>query len=225
MSDDTILIICAHPDDQILGPGGTMAKYARDGYDVVTVICTYGESSHPHIKREKIREIRLEESKDADKIVGGDGVLFLGLEDGNMGEDLKKRDNINKIRNLIREYEPTKIFTHSVDDLHPDHRAVRKAILKSYDEVKKEAGFECDVYTFEVWNIVNLLKRKQPRLIVDISKDFQTKIKALHAFKSQISVFTHTVFNNLLYLGVYIKDFINGVTHGYRFAEVFYKER
>ncbi|MDO8660733.1 MAG: PIG-L family deacetylase, partial [Candidatus Woesearchaeota archaeon] len=78
----TILTICAHNDDQIVGAGGTLAKYAAEGKRIRTVICSFGESSHPHLKREIIVERRVKESLRADKILGGSGVAYFGLAEG-----------------------------------------------------------------------------------------------------------------------------------------------
>lgn len=222
---DTILVMCAHSDDQILGAGGAMAKYAKKGFDVVTVIFTYGETSHPHIKKEDIREIRVKESEDANKVVGGKEVFFLGYTDGSMGKELDSKESVEKVKNIIRKYQPVKIFTHSVDDLLPDHRAVKRCVLRAYDELYVDEEFDCEVYSFEVWNLFNMLKRRKPKLIVDITSEFPAKIQALHKFKSQISIFTHTIFVHVLYFGVYVKGFLNGIKYGNRFTEVYFKIR
>lgn len=222
---DTILILCAHSDDQILGAGGAMRKYAKKGFDVVTVIFTYGETSHPHIKTQDIREIRVQESEEANKVIGGKDVFFLGYSDGSMNKELSARESVEKVKSIIKKYNPVKIFTHSIDDLLPDHRAVKRCVLKAYDELYADEEVECEVYSFEVWNLFNLLKRRKPKLIVDITDEFSVKIKALHKFKSQISIFTHTIFVHLLYFGVYVKGFLNGIRYGNRFTEVYYKIR
>jgi len=73
---DNILIIAAHSDDQILGAGGTTAKYAKEGSTVKTIIFFSGEETHPHFKEEIIVSTRMDESLKADKIIGGKGVNF-----------------------------------------------------------------------------------------------------------------------------------------------------
>ena len=85
-----------------------------------------------------------------------------------------------------------------------------------------------DLYTFEIWHIINLKKRNKPRLVVDISDTFETKVKALKAFKSQIDLATfynYLVLNNFFFFLIHIKDMINGITYNTRYAEVFYKIR
>lgn len=221
----SILIFCAHSDDQVLGAGGAMAKYAREGHDVYTYIFSYGELSHPHMNRDFIKNVRVEESESADKIIGGKGVFFLGLKDGVMGKEIKNKNVYAKLKEIILKHKPEKIFTHSVDDMLPDHRSVRRAVLRAYDELKKNSNFSCDIYSFDVWNILNVGKRNTPVLVVDVTKNFKTKIKALHQFKSQINIFTHAYLVNVLYLGVYLRAFFYGLKYKCRFAEVFHKLR
>ncbi len=220
-----ILVICAHSDDQVLGSGGAMAKYASEGYNIYTVIFTYGEVSHPHYQFRHIAKTRVAESREADSILGGKGVFFLGIKDGKILESFNEKKKMPLLKRMILQYSPEKIFTHSVDDPLPDHRAVRSLVLDAYDYLNKKNKFSCDVYSFDVWNIWNIKKRKDPKLVVDIGNTFHKKIKALHAFRSQINFFSHTIGVNILYLGVYVRAFINGLKYGFKSAEVFYKIR
>jgi LmbE family N-acetylglucosaminyl deacetylase len=223
--EKNILVVCAHSDDQIIGPGGAMAKYAREGYNVYTIIFSYGEMSHPHMKRSYIAKIRVSESREADKIIGGKGVLFLGIRDGSMKEDFLKKKMRKKLMNLFLKFSPEMIFTHTRDDLLPDHRFVREVVLDIYDDLNKKKKLSSDVYSFDVWNLWNLLKRDKPRLVIDISKTFSYKTRALKEFKSQINFFSHTFFVNILFVSVYVKSFLNGLRYGFKRAEVFYKLR
>lgn len=225
VEEKNILVVCAHSDDQIIGPGGAMAKFAREGYNVHTIIFSYGEMSHPHMKRSYIAKLRVEESREADKIIGGKGVLFLALRDGVIKEEYFKKKMDKKLENLFLKFSPEMIFTHSRDDLLPDHRFVRDIVLKTYDRLNKKKKLECDVYSFDVWNIWNLLKRDKPKLVVDISKTFRFKVRALKEFKSQINFFSHTFLVNILFVAVYVKSWVYGLRYGFKKAEVFYKLR
>ncbi len=69
MSKDTILVVCAHNDDQLFGAGGTLAKYVKEGKRVVVVIFSYGELSHPWLKKDSIQKTRLDECEESDKII------------------------------------------------------------------------------------------------------------------------------------------------------------
>jgi len=213
--EENILVFCAHSDDEIFGPGGTLAKYAKEGKKVHTYVFSYGETSHPHFKRKVIIEMRVLEAQKADEEISGSGVTFFGLSEGNFLEEAKQKELKKKIEQIILEKNPVKIFTHNADDPHIDHRSVNKIIMEAIGEIKTRA----DVYAFDIWNPFTLRYRKNPRLIVDIGNTFKIKIKALSHFKSQKLTML------VLLWSVYTKAIINGWFHGYRAAEVFYKIR
>jgi N-acetylglucosamine malate deacetylase 1 len=220
-----ILVICAHSDDQILGPGGAMAKYAREGYNVYTIICSYGEGSHPHMKLSYIAKIRVMEAKEADSIIGGKGVMFLALKDGAIRHDFKKKKMMERFKRQILTYAPKKIFTHSEDDLHPDHRFVKEMVVEACESLARKNLLNAEIYTFDVSNIFNKKEKYFPRLVVDITDTFRYKIKALHEFRSQINFFSYTITVNILYLAVYYRAFMNGLKYGFKAAEVFRRIR
>jgi len=208
-----ILVICAHPDDEVFGAGGTIAKYAKEGYSVDVVVFSYGEQSHPWLKKYVVIETRVKESKEASKILGIRKTLFLGLREGKFEEDVNKKNVYEVISRIIKRSRPKKIFTHSIDDPHPDHKSVYSSVLKSLGK----SGYECDVYSFDIWNPINIIKRKNPKFYVDISETFGKKIDALKCFKSQkISMIS-------LLWGVYLRVVKHGLENRTRFAEVFYK--
>ncbi|MCK4521927.1 MAG: PIG-L family deacetylase [Nanoarchaeota archaeon] len=209
----TILICSAHPDDEILGCGGTIAKYSKEGNSVISIIFSYGESSHPHLKKYITTRIRVKESQKADKIVGCKETIFLGLPDGKISTKVKNKSTREKIKKLIKKYKPDKIFTHSIEDPFPDHRAIYKLIIDSANEI----NYKGNLYSFDIWSIIRIKKRNAPKLIVDISPTFKLKLKALKCFKSQgISMFQ-------LIPAVYARAIINGINYNHKFVEVFNK--
>ena len=212
---NSVLIICAHSDDQIFGPGGTVAKYAKDGKKVYTVIFSYGEMSHPLHQKQYTVKTRVKEAIDVDKFLGGQGVTFLGLDEAKFTEQFKSRKMYPKLKRLILQYNPAIIFTHSTDDPQPDHRALNKILLETLDRMR----YKCDVYMFDIWNIFNFKGRDYVKIIVDISDTFKLKLKALKMFESQkVSLFSLT-------WSVYVKAWLSGKRIGVKYAEVFYKIR
>lgn len=205
---ESILVICAHSDDHILGVGGTMAKYAKEDGEVNTVIVYYGEGSHPWLKRKVTVEMRVKEAQKADKVIGGSGVVFLGLK-GDFSEEIKKT-----VRKIIREKMPTKIFTHASDDPHPEHRVVLDTVLGSIDK-----RMACDVYSFDIWNPLDFRKREHPKMYVDITNTFKIKLDALRCFKSQWLAMMVLMWN------VYASAILNGWKNNCKYAEKFYKVR
>jgi len=215
MAKESIIVFCAHNDDHLIGAGGALAKYAKQGKDISVVIFSYGEGSHFWLKKKVTIEMRVNESKKADKIVGIKNTAYLGLKEGKFLEEVKKKKIENKIKSLILKNKSTKIFTHSIDDPHPDHRAVYNIITNIVDKL----NYKGELYSFEIWNPVNLRKRGKPKLVVDTSKTFHKKIKAIKTHKSQkVSIIS-------LLWNIYRKDFFNGLSNNCRYAEVFYKIR
>ena len=120
---------------------------------------------------------------------------------------------LRRIAVLIKKYKPAKIFTHSVDDMiYKDHKAVHKIMIEVLDKVK----YKGEVYSFNIWNL-NIRKREKAKLIVDITKTFKKKLKALQCFKSQKMALMQ------LLPVIYVRAFKHGLEGESRFAEKFYK--
>jgi len=215
----SVLVVVAHSDDQVLGPGGTIAKYVAEGKEVHTIIFSYGELSHPHFKREIIKKMRIEESQKADKLMGGSGVHFLGLSEGKFAEEFKANSTGLVLEKLFTEFKPEKIFTHALDDTLPDHKAVHRLVLKTYDKLVEKKKFKSSIYTFGVWRFFKFQGRNRPRLVVDISDQFDKKIDSLNVFKTQ------KVAMSVLTWSVYLKAITAGYKHHMHLAEEFYKLR
>ncbi len=209
---ETVLSICAHNDDQIIGAGGTLAKYAKEGKTVKTVIFSFGEQSHPHLKPNVISSVRVKESKDADRVLGAKGFVYLGLKDGKIRQEINGKIKA-RVKWLIQKENPAKIFTNSSDDPHPDHMAVGNLIK----ELVEDGIIRCDVYSFDVWGLAKIRKRNVPKLVVDTSKTFEKKLEAFKSHKSQKLTMSHMLFK------IYLRDLLNGWNNNFKYAEVFYR--
>ena len=205
-----IVVFCAHNDDQLIGAGGALTKYAQEGIDVTTVIFSYGERSHPWLKTHVSRDMRKKEAEKANEIMGLGKIIFLGLEEGKF---IENGDIIKKVTEIIKKKKPVKIFTHSIDDPHPDHQAVYKIV----SGVIKKHKIKTDTYSFDIWNPLNIRKRNTPKLVVDITDTYSTKIKACQVHKSQKLAMLSLSWN------IRFKAFANGLKNDVKYAEVFYK--
>ena len=212
---ERVLVVVAHSDDQMLGPGGTLRKYAKEGKEIKTVIFSYGELSHPHFKKEVIQQLRIEESEKADRFIGGSGVTFLGYTEGKFQEEFKPKE----LEKIFLDFKPCKIFTHAEDENHPDHVIVNKLVLELYDKLHEQKKFTSEIYAFDIWRVFQTKKRINPKLVVDISDTFADKVKAINYFKSQ------KVALIMLKWSVYFKAFLTGLKRNMRFGEVFDKLR
>src|SRR3989344_6347442 len=206
---NTIMAFVAHSDDDLIGIGGTLAKYRKEGKNIVVVIFSYGEKSHPHLKEEVVSAARQKETEEIDKIFQRESI-FLGLEEGKIRQEAKEKNIKEQIKVLVRRYNPEKIFTHSASDPHPDHKAINSVVLKILRAIKYKGG----IYTFEVWNI---LKEDKPAIYIDISETFHLKKMALKKFKSQ------RLFIYPLWIPMLLRARSYGKKCGCKYAEKFYK--
>jgi LmbE family N-acetylglucosaminyl deacetylase len=205
-----VLVICAHNDDQVIGAGGTLLKYALEGKSFKTLVFSYGEKTHPYLKSEVISKIRFKEGVKSDRILGGSGITCFGLKDFSLKRELKRKDIKKKFSDFLKKENPKKIFTHSLKDSHPDHKAVFNLVKNSIE--KKE--IVCDVYSFDVWSLFSS-GRNSAKLVVDVTSTFEQKLEALLIQKSQKKVIFPLIWS------ICLKALINGWFYKCKYAEVF----
>ncbi len=208
---EKILVFSAHSDDFVIGAGGTIAKYAKEGKKVSAVVFSYGELSHPWLKGKVVQTMRSKETFEACRLLKCKATFF-DLREGKFLEDYAEQNLKTALLQLIEKQKPLKIFTHSHEDPHPDHKAVHEITLNIYNELKQKP----EVYMYSIWNPVSF-KTHYPSLYVDISKTFSLKLKALWKFKSQK---VHIVYPVLLLLYKAIKD---GFKMRSKFGEHFFR--
>jgi len=208
----TILVCVAHPDDEAIGVGGTIAKYTKKGRDVVSIIFSLGEGSNPLLDPEYLTKTRRSESKKVGKKLGVKDVVFMGLGDVGFLKDIAHPEVKEQFKGYLRKFNPDFLFTHCIDDPHPHHRALANLVKESIKDLKLKTR----IYTFTVTNPLRIVHRERPRLYVDVSDTFETKLKALDMFKSQKEYMFY--FKPMLRL----LSWYYGFKSGYKYAEVFH---
>src|SRR3989338_3384236 len=173
---ETILVMSAHTDDFVIGAGGTIAQYVNEGKRVISVVFSLGEKSHPWLKESVVQKFRAEETLRAGRVLKSD-IIFFGLRDQMIIEEYKTKKIEPKLLKLIAETKPTKIFTHSNEDPHSDHKAVHRFTMEVLEKVKQKP----EVYIYSIWNPVSF-KTLYPILYVDIGSTFAVKMAALREF-------------------------------------------
>jgi len=171
-----VLVAGGHPDDPESGCGGTMARYADAGHDVVALYLTRGEAGIDGTSHEDAARIRTAESERACRILGA-RPLFFGQIDGDSHVD---RDAYAAMRALLEREKPDVIFTHWPVDTHPDHRAVSLLVYDAWMRMGRKvplAYFE--VLTGEQTEVF------RPTDYVDISAVARRKHDACFAHASQ----------------------------------------
>ena len=122
-----VLIFAPHPDDDIIGCGGSIVKHVRQENNVEIVYLTSGESGGLGGSPEEISAIREYEAKKAAKHVGAGKVHFLRQPDGYL---TATKENITAITTLLRQAKPDIIYIPPANDNHRDHRAAHELLLE-----------------------------------------------------------------------------------------------
>jgi LmbE family N-acetylglucosaminyl deacetylase len=211
MEKGSIIVFCAHSDDEAAGIGGTLLKYIAKGYEVIKIVFSAGEKSHPHYKENIIAEERIRETEKTSMRFGIKETIYFGLKDYGLSKEITPITK-ERARDMILKYSPKKIFLPCETDPHKDHRAVYRAITG----VVKEMDYQGDLYSYEVWN---LIREKKPAHYVNITPYFSEKIRMMKSFKSQ----SHFMYP--LIPAIYIRARLNGRKIGVKYAEKVYKLR
>ena len=122
-----IMVVGAHPDDCEGGCGGTAIKYVREGCHVTFVSVTDGSAGHQTMDRKTLAEVRRKEAAESARIAGVESIV-LSHPDGLLEAGLKEREEMVR---LIRKIRPDVIFTHRLNDYHPDHRNTSQLVEDS----------------------------------------------------------------------------------------------
>ncbi len=183
-----ILIVAPHPDDEILGVGGSIAKYATAGHKV-TVLTVAGH--RPPLYKEEVYQQTIKEAKLAHQEIGVTNSIFLDLPATTLGEIPVHEFNC-KICDVIYEIEPNIVFC-PYPDRHVDHRIVFESTMVATRPVKKGKYIEI-VAAYETlsethWNAPHIEPNFTPNWVINISDHIENKITALKYYESQISPF------------------------------------
>jgi N-acetylglucosamine malate deacetylase 1 len=194
----TILVIAAHPDDEVLGCGGSIAKWSQEGNKVHTLIMAEGATSRNKERDRNISKkdlsLLVHSANEAGQILGVETVNLLDYPDNRM-DSLDLLDVVKSIEHFIEKVKPEVIATHHFGDLNIDHQIVHSAVMTASRPqpgqiVKRILCFETQSST--EWQSPINKQAFVPNWFEDISSTLEIKIKALHAYKSEMRPFPHS---------------------------------
>ena len=190
-----ILVIASHPDDELLGVGGTVRRLANEGKEVHAVIMAEGITSRSE-KRSDADQAELEElKKDAKKaaaVVGYKSIEFCGMPDNRMDE-VDLLDIIKVVSKYVEKYKPDTIFTHHHGDLNIDHRRTCEAVLTACRptgdySVKRIYAFETPSST--EWNYT-YEQPFTPNVYFDVTDTLESKVEGMACYRSESTTYPH----------------------------------
>jgi LmbE family N-acetylglucosaminyl deacetylase len=195
-SDRPVLVVAAHPDDEILGAGATMARLAREGRPVHAAILGEGITSRYSDRREAPAE-ELEQlaatARKANEIVGTARVTLHELPD-NRFDTVPLLDVVKIVEALVEEVDPEIVLTHDGSDLNVDHVIAHRAVMTATRGLEGQRVTE--VLTFEIpsstdWAYAQFAPAFAPNVFIDVTDTLDLKIAAMEAYESEARAFPH----------------------------------
>jgi len=199
-----ILVIVAHPDDEVLGMGGTILKHSQNGDKVKVVYIATGITSRRSLNyqnkpvydsepnkskfQKQIDNLR-KDAKKACKILKVKEVSFYDFPDNEL-DSISLLKIVKVVENEIKKTKPRRIYTHHHNDLNVDHKVVFNATLTASrpygNKIEEIISFEVPSST--EWNYPN---KFNPNYFVNIKTHLDKKIKAMKMYKHEIRSFPH----------------------------------
>ncbi len=188
-----ILVVAAHPDDEILGCGGSMRAHCTAGHIVRTLIVAQGLTARGAVSEADLDAHR-RAAREANANLGVDRVVFGDFPDNAM-DTVALLDVTKFVETQIHEFQPDTIYTHHPHDLNVDHRVVSQAVATA---CRAQPGVAVDtILFFEVassteWQLDPSGPAFVPNWFVEISPYLDDKIQALAEYAHEIRPWPHT---------------------------------
>lgn len=191
-----ILVVAAHPDDEVLGVGATIARRIAEGDQAFALILGEGQTSRWESRKEADQEaVRLlhKDSIEAARIIGYEDIYFVGLPD-NRFDQVGLLEVVKLVEKAIEKIRPNVIYTHHGHDLNIDHQITFEAVLTATRPLRNCAVHE--IYAFETvssteWSFGKKEDVFYPNVFIDISKFFEIKSNAMKKYRTEICGFPH----------------------------------
>ena len=192
-----VLIVAAHPDDEVLGCGGAIARHVDSGDQVQVLIVAEGSTSRQKVRdRAQVRDelsALTKAAQAAGSILGAASVELLDLPDNRL-DSLDRLDLIKLIEERVDNYQPGSVYVHHAGDVNIDHRRLHEAVVTACRPtpghvVRRLLSFE--VVSSTEWQSSGSAPAFQPNWFVDISDQWERKREALEAYSSEMRSWPH----------------------------------
>jgi LmbE family N-acetylglucosaminyl deacetylase len=191
-----ILVVVAHPDDEVLGCGGTIAKYSQNGDEVYVLILGEGVTSRYLMRKgfskKELVDLKKEALK-ANKILRIKKTCFCNFPDNRL-DTVALLDIVKQIEKVKSKIMPEVVYTHHRGDLNIDHQITFNAVLTACRPIKGETVKE--IYSFEIpssteWSFYGTFGNFTPNVFIDISDTIDKKVEAMKCYESELCEYPH----------------------------------
>ena len=189
-----ILVVAAHPDDEVLGCGGTMARHAADGDEVHVLFLADGVTARRDLADpDAERERRAEAACRAAAILGAQPPRLLDFADNRLDEG-PLLDVVQAVEAVAAEIGPEMVYTHHGGDLNADHRIAHQAVMTACRPLPGRK--ERTILAFETVSSTEWASRWfgeafRPNRYVDVTGYLDKKLAALACYDAEIRPFPH----------------------------------
>jgi N-acetylglucosamine malate deacetylase 1 len=196
MSSKSILVVAAHPDDEVLGCGGTIAKHVFEGDRVFVIIAAEGITSRLHSDESVIPEelAHLRDSSElASSILGVSQNFYLDFPDNRL-DSINRLDIVRSIESIVYETNPSVVYVHHGGDVNIDHQVLFHSVITAVRPLPSSGVRQ--ILTFETlssteWQAPFPNLAFIPNWFVDIEPFFETKVNALSAYSTELRPWPH----------------------------------
>lgn len=213
-----ILIVAAHPDDEVLGCFATVAKMIKQGCEAYTLVLSGGKTSRGQVDLSEIQDLKNEMQK-ANDIIGIKKVFQADFPD-NAFDSVPLLQIVKEIEKVKEEIKPEIIFTHHTGDLNIDHQITHKAVLTATRPMQNECVKT--IYSMEIpssteWNSFSSQSAFIPNVFFEVEDTIDLKIEAMAKYQSELREYPHP--RSLKHLKELAK--VNGTKVGLSYSENF----
>ncbi len=193
MTSQSVLVVAAHPDDEALGCGGSLALHAARGDHIHAIFLTDGVGAR-HPTSSVDREIRHASAKEAFAKLGIADYTFLSMPDNRL-DTVALLDVAQAIEPIIASIHPTLVYTHHSGDLNVDHRLAHQAVITA---LRPQPGrLAPTILSFEVpssteWQAPSPSLAFMPNWFQDITTTLDRKIAALRCYGTEMRQWPHS---------------------------------
>ncbi|MGB6476313.1 MAG: PIG-L family deacetylase [Candidatus Sulfotelmatobacter sp.] len=196
MAASAVLVVAAHPDDEILGCGATAARLVEEGHDVYFAILGEGITSR-HGTRDAADAGQLsllhQHARAASRKVGVKELFLHKLPDNRL-DTVPLLEVVKLVEDLVEKLRPEVIYTHHGGDLNIDHGVIHRAVLTATRPVSGQPVRE--IYAFEVassteWAFQQVGPAFRPNVFVDVTRTLEVKIAAMACYETESREFPH----------------------------------
>lgn len=191
----TVLVIAAHPDDEVLGCGGTMSRFAQDEVTVYVAYLADGVGARDDQTKPNATELaqRRRAAESACAILGARPPSFDDLPDNQL-DTVPLLEIARKVEALIDRHKPDTVFTHHPGDVNIDHQRVHQAVVTACrpepgHPVRRLMFFE--VASSTEWQPPGSGPGFAPNVFIDISGTLDKKLEALQLFEAELRPWPH----------------------------------